>query len=300
MRSIRSLWNLYKITQLHFLDLAKKNLGLSIFLLIAFICQIIFGIAQFGNIAVSFFYSAAVFIFISLAYTIVKILSVQDKQSPPLRNVKGQLIIIVVAILLNFVILSGQFPSTSSVYEISDPIRRFAFDSISSLRFPPEINSIIINNLTAVIIPLIFLSIFSTKNTDLSLTRNNLKILGLLLILYLPIIIFGEKPLNQVLAELPFYLFIAAIPEEVLYRGLFQSRLQTVLKNPIHAILLASIVFGLTHFPVNTKLYGYTTGLATCIGNNAFGGLFIGYLYYKTRSLPTVIIFHLFSGIALT
>ncbi len=183
--------------------------------------------------------------------------------------------------------------------KLSEPIRYFFYETIMKLGFSSTANSIIVNNVVAVIIPLSLLLIFVKQTKEFYIDKLNIKILIFLTLLYLPIIIFGQKPINEIATELSIYLIIAVIPEEFLFRGFLQSRLESAFKNPVNAILLASLIFGLIHLPINIKMYGETVGIAVCIGSNAFGGLFIGYLFYKTRSIWTVIIFHLISGIAL-
>lgn len=284
----------------YFFSIAKNEFSLSIFLVFAIICQIIFGFHLFENVFLAISYSIGIFIFISIAYSIVYS---SVKKSPPkvlFKNINIQLIIIGIVIILDFLILSGQFPQTNILNKISEPVRLFFCKPILDFGFTSTVNGIIISNIIQVLIPLILLLAFTKSIREFFVDKLNLKVLILLTLLYLPVILFGQKSLNKLLYDLPIYLLIAAIPEEFLFRGLLQSRLESIFKKSVNAILLASIIFGLIHLPVNIKMYGDITGIAACIGNNAFGGLFIGYLFYKTRSIWTIIIFHLISGIALT
>ena len=290
----------YKLALKHFFSIAKNEPFISVYLIVAIICQIVFGYHLFENIFLAIIYSIGLFIFISMAYSIV--FNSIKNPSPKIifRNTDIQLIIIGIIIILYFFILSGQFPQTNILFKISEPIRLFFYETIWKLGFSSTANSIIVNNIVAVIIPLLLLLIFTKKAKEFYIDRVNIKILLFLTLLYLPIIIFGQKPFNIIVTALPIYLLIAAIPEEFLFRGFLQSRLESAFKKPANAILLASVIFGLMHLPINIKMYSEFVGLATCIGNNAFGGLFIGYLFYKTRSIWTVIVFHVISGIALT
>lgn len=282
----------------HFYSLAKKEFALLIFLVAAIVSQIIFGLYLFDNFALSIGYSLGLFLFVSIAYSIIFMLS--DK--PPKKNDKNslQLVIVSGAVALNFLILSGQFSKESHLFRISEPVRKFFFGILERFGFSPTINSIIINNLTAVFIPILLLMLLKKIDIKAGFKKPELKIITLLFLLYLPIILFGEKSLEQVIYYLPVYLFIAAIPEEILFRGLLQTKLENRFGKPVNAIILASIIFGLMHLPVNIKMYGNLVGVASCIGNNAFGGLLIGYLYHRTRSIETAILFHLISGIALS
>ncbi len=236
----------------------------------------------------------------SLAYSIVYSTVDYSLTIPSFRKSKIQIVLICIVVLLGFSIYSGQFPKTSILFEISKPVRYFFYELILKFGFSSTVNGIIVNNIFSVFLPLTILLFFSSSAKEFFVDRIDLKVLFLLFIIYLPIILFSSKSLNAVINDTLIYFLIAAIPEEFLFRGLFQSRLESVSKKAINAILIASIVFGLIHLPINIKNYGLTVGIATCIGNNAFGGLFIGYLFYKTRSIWTVIVFHLISGIALS
>lgn len=299
MSILDKLFRNYKLALKHFFSIAKSELWVSVYLIIAIICQIIFGFHLYNNIFLAISYSIGIFVFISIAFSIV-FNSVKNPSSKIVfRNNDIQLFIIGIIVVLYFLILSGQFPETNLLNKLSEPIRHFFYETIMKFGFSSTANSIIVNNVVAVIIPLLLLLIFTKQAKEFYIDKLNFKILIFLTFLYLPIIIFGQKPINEIVAEIPIYLFIAAIPEEFLFRGLLQSRLESTFEKPVNAILLASVVFGLIHLPINIKMYGETVGIATCIGNNAFGGLFIGYLFYKTRSIWTVIIFHIISGIAL-
>lgn len=289
----------HKLALKHFFSIAKNEPVISVYLIIAIISQIIFGFHLYQNVFFAISYSIGVFVFISIAFSIV--FNSIKNPSPKIifRNNDIQLLIIGIIIVLYFLILSGQFPQANLLNKLSEPIRYFFYETIMELGFSSTTNSLIVNNTVAVIIPLLLLFIFTRQAKEFYIDKLNVKILILLTLLYLPIIIFGQKSINEIAAELSIYLFIAAIPEEILFRGFLQSRLESAFKNPVNAILLASLIFGLIHLPINIKMYGETVGIAVCIGSNTFGGLFIGYLFYKTRSIWTVIIFHLISGIAL-
>ena len=285
---------------MHFYSLIKKSRSLLFFLLLAFISQIFFGYKIYDSIVLSVGYSIGLFIFISIAYSIVYSQASTTIQTEKINHKRYQCFVIIGAILLNFFILSGQFSKDTFLFKLSKPIRHFFFESVGVLHFNPTITSIIVNNITAVILPLSLLLLVKARLSKNVFNKEHIRILTGLFLLYLPVIIFSGKSLYQVLSYLPVYLFLAAIPEEILYRGLLQTRLESVLQNPVNAIVLSSFIFGLMHLPINIKMYGNLMGFAGCIGNNAFGGLFIGYLYYKTRSIWVVILFHLISGVALS
>ena len=253
MKILNKIIRDYILSLKHFYSMAKNEFLISVYLIIAIISQIIFGFHIYGNVFLAISYSIGVFIFISIAFSIVFNSSESTSSKIIFRNNDIQLLIIGIIVVLYFLILSGQFPQTNLLNKLSEPIRYFFYETIINFGFSSSINSIIVNNVIAVIIPLLILLIFTKQAKEFYINKLNIKILILLTLLYLPIIIFGQKPINEIVAELPIYLFIAAIPEEFLFRGFLQSRLESAFKNPVNAILLASVIFGLIHLPINCK-----------------------------------------------
>lgn len=79
---------------------------------------------------------------------------------------------------------------------------------------------------------------------------------------------------------------LAPIMEEVLFRGLIQGSISTKY-GATAGILLSALIFGLIH------------GIPQQVVNAFFIGIILGYIYYRTKSLLTVIILHLLNnGIA--
>ena len=296
----QKLFKAYISALKYLLSVIKEETVLSIYLFIAFLSQIIFYNHLFDNIIMSVIYSIGVFIFVSFAYSIIYYNAEKNSQKIKFNSKFLQIFVIVFAILLHFVITSGQLPTDNVLNNITEPIRQSLYSIIQGFGLSDTLTSILVINSFAVVIPFMVLLLLDKNINSIFLSRINFKVLLLLCILYLPIIVFGQKSWVQIFQYLPVYLLIAAIPEEFLYRGLFQNSLEQYFKNPLNAIVLASLVFGLMHLPINIKMYGTFVGVAACIGSNAFGGILIGYLYYKTRSIWTIIIFHLISGIALS
>lgn len=270
------------------------------FLCVAFISQIVYGLDYFDNVFMAIGYSIGTFLFISIAYALTYYNTENKSDNFKIKKINIQLVIIGFIIVIHFISICGQFPDSYLIKNATQPIRTLVYEPILNLGFSGTVNSIIMSIIICVIIPALLIFLISRQKSGFYISRINLKILFLLLILFLPIYLSGYKSVNEIISEIPYYLFIAAIPEEFLYRGILQSRLEKKFKNPVNAILLSSLIFGFMHLPINIKTYGEVTGLATCIGNNAFGGLFLGYLFYRTRSVWTVIILHVISGIALT
>lgn len=83
--------------------------------------------------------------------------------------------------------------------------------------------------------------------------------------------------------------FFVGLVEEIIFRSVLQNRLEIVFGAKI-GIIVTSILFGLMHS-------GY--GSITEVIYTTFVGIFIGYLFYKTRSLPLVVMIHGFINVFL-
>jgi len=93
-----------------------------------------------------------------------------------------------------------------------------------------------------------------------------------------------EQAMHELAKQPPLLLFlrlvvIAPIFEELVFRGII---LAGYLKNysPLKAILASSLLFGLFHFNITQFIGGF------------FFGMFLGWAYYKTRSISFSIILH--------
>jgi len=82
-------------------------------------------------------------------------------------------------------------------------------------------------------------------------------------------------------------IFFVGLIEELIFRGLLQTRLVTFL-GPVAGILAASLLFGLMHA-------GY--GSLIEIFYATFVGVFIGQLYYRTGNLTLMVLIHGFMNI---
>jgi membrane protease YdiL (CAAX protease family) len=77
-------------------------------------------------------------------------------------------------------------------------------------------------------------------------------------------------------------IFFVGLIEELIFRSILQTRLEQAL-NSREALLITSILFGLMHSGYGTFYEILYTG---------FVGLFIGFAFYKTKSLPFVAVLH--------
>ncbi len=73
---------------------------------------------------------------------------------------------------------------------------------------------------------------------------------------------------------------LPAIGEELIFRGIVQNKLSESISNPHIAILIASVLFGLTHMQLERII------------PLSFLGLLLGYSYYYSRSIYVPIVLH--------
>jgi membrane protease YdiL (CAAX protease family) len=87
------------------------------------------------------------------------------------------------------------------------------------------------------------------------------------------------------------YALAFAFPEEIIFRGIIQAYLQTIIQNTGAAIILSALIFGLAHLPngsrgIHPRKWNWRfAGVAFC------GGLIFGLLFAMTQSLlyPTIL-----------
>lgn len=73
---------------------------------------------------------------------------------------------------------------------------------------------------------------------------------------------------------------LAPVVEELVFRGAIQGHLLKKWKNPTHAILVSSLVFGLVHGNLEQSPFAFILGLA------------LGWIYYRTGSLLPGMLMH--------
>lgn len=86
---------------------------------------------------------------------------------------------------------------------------------------------------------------------------------------------FGDLIINLIVIAL-----IAAVGEELTFRGVIQQFLTKVCKNAHVAIILSAAIFSAIHF----QFYGFLPRFVL--------GIFLGYFFYMTKSLWTSILMH--------
>jgi len=86
---------------------------------------------------------------------------------------------------------------------------------------------------------------------------------------------------------------LAFLPEELFFRVYLQTRLEKLM--PIGwAILIQAFLFGLVHIPMNAIGLGWGWGFLPHFAGQTLviNGLIGGYLWYKTRNLPVLVLYH--------
>ncbi|MGB9940843.1 lysostaphin resistance A-like protein [Methanosarcina sp.] len=87
---------------------------------------------------------------------------------------------------------------------------------------------------------------------------------------------------TNLLALIIIMVFVVALVEELIFRAILQTSLERFL-GPAAGVLLSSLLFGIMHSTYGTPYEMVYTFLV---------GGFIGYLFYRTRSLPLVVMIH--------
>lgn len=87
----------------------------------------------------------------------------------------------------------------------------------------------------------------------------------------------------------------AGLPEELLFRGIVQTRLTALLKNPWYGLFLASFIFGLSHMPIDLHGSGFTdwsSAILTAFTYQMGVGLALGYAFRRSRNLWPLTLIH--------
>jgi membrane protease YdiL (CAAX protease family) len=101
---------------------------------------------------------------------------------------------------------------------------------------------------------------------------------------------------QDVVVLLAYFVSIAALPEEFFFRVYLQSRLERYVPAG-WAILIQAVLFTAMHTPRNIIRLGYAWPLALAEALTISNGLLGGYFWRQTRSLPILLVLHLFAYI---
>ena len=100
-------------------------------------------------------------------------------------------------------------------------------------------------------------------------------------------LLIGDLSVFSLLMLSIIMIFFVGLVEETIFRSILQNRLETAFGNR-EGLIITSILFGLMHS-------GY--GNINEIVYTSLIGIFIGYLFYRTRSLPLVALIHGFINV---
>ena len=97
------------------------------------------------------------------------------------------------------------------------------------------------------------------------------------------------------------YFFAAGLPEEVLFRAFLLTRLEAWLRNPSWALFAASVIFGLTHLPINYLVFtdhNWNEAWITLLTFQMGVGAALAFAYQRTRNvLPLAVLHALFDAL---
>jgi membrane protease YdiL (CAAX protease family) len=295
----------------HFGRRAKETPALLIILSLCVISQIIVGYYFYNSVIVSLLLPIGNLIFLAISATAILFFSDSKKEAPDLKHPILQTFFIFFAIAIVFFWFLGQFPNhsmsnnytTTTISHIIRSLSSFWINKILGFFEALNLNSGIVQNFSdglhqffvLVIFPFVLLSPFFKTSSTFKNKHFNWKLMTTLLLIYVPFIFFNKNSFSYLFLYFISYILIA-FSEEYLFRVLLQSRLENVFRNKLNSIAFASLIFGIIHIPINSKMYGWPDSITFCLGINTFGSLMYGYIYYKTRSLWLVTIVHAWSG----
>ncbi len=87
----------------------------------------------------------------------------------------------------------------------------------------------------------------------------------------------------------------AGLPEELLFRGLLQPRLELLLKRPEWGLFLGAFIFGVTHLPIDlhgSGLANWETALESAFTYQMTIGLALGFAIQRSRNLWPLTLIH--------
>lgn len=91
------------------------------------------------------------------------------------------------------------------------------------------------------------------------------------------------------------YFFAAGLPEEVVFRAILLTRLEAWLRSPAWALFVSSVLFGLSHLPINYLVFTNRNWNETWITLLTFQmgfGVAFAFAYQRVRNLWPVAILH--------
>ena len=91
------------------------------------------------------------------------------------------------------------------------------------------------------------------------------------------------------------YFFAAGLPEEVIFRAILLTRLEAWLRNPAWALLVSSVLFGLSHLPINYLVFtaqNWREAWITLLTFQMGFGVAFAFAYQRTRNVLPLAVLH--------
>lgn len=247
-------------------------------------------------------------IFLTLFTVIIKIMTDTSsvKRIPKINHPRLELVTGIILYIYIFIAASIVWKQLNIPYISSGILNLLSsngeiISTLSKIGIPDWIILLLINALIVIIIeliPIIILFVlwgygFKKMGFVFSNLSLILVLLGVTITLGLPTKILFQQPFYKTMIIFFINIFINGLPEEIIFRGYLLPRLESVLKNPINALVITSILFNMFHIPkmLAQGMNGYQA-LLGCFSIIFPSGLIWGYLYLKTRSIVPGVIWH--------
>lgn len=104
-----------------------------------------------------------------------------------------------------------------------------------------------------------------------------------------------QKDLPRLASSTAEYFFAAGLPEEVLFRAILLTRLEAWWRNPAWALFGSSMIFGLTHLPIDYMVFNKDNLREAWITLLTFQmglGAVFAFAYQRTRSVLPIAVLH--------
>lgn len=298
-----------KDTALHLLERLKHSPFLLGYIAVGTI------IAFFENGAQGLLYTAANLIILGFFAVIIRMMTTKrPMKAQSFRKIKTELIAGIVLFLLMFSVefLSFNLTKIPVLQTGFDKFINWAYVMASTLcrhGFPSWSANYIGNAITSIgieLIPtLVLFIVFGYGLLGMGLKPRYWKLTFVLLAFT---IIFGlffhqsypiyQYPILRTLLLFFIQLFINGLPEELFFRGFLLPRFERILKSPVNALVITSLLFNAFHAAMLIANGNSILIAVLNVLNVGFpSGLLWGYLYQRTRSIVPGMLFHTSLGI---
>ncbi len=163
----------------------------------------------------------------------------------------------------------------------------------------PAQSVIAISLVLQIVLPLVFVFLLGARWRYLGFCKGYRSlIMGLIggataIIIGLASLLLGKIGLLPLIVLFIQSFLIAGLTEELLFRGIFQTRL-TRLFTPAWGIAISAFLFGLAHFGnfLPQLHFAVMATVSLVLLHNGFGGLVAGFIFWRTRNLLATTLMH--------